>query len=167
MTTTDHIVAVPAAGTDYQTTIRITADPETLFDALTDVSALSAWWVPATGSGEAGGELNFHMSFPEPLVIRVEEATPTTVRWHVTACDFEPDWVGTRPTFTITPGEGETTELHFRHQGLTAELECIEMCTSGWNHYIGSLRQYVETGQGSPKGSSADNARRVTESNAS
>jgi uncharacterized protein YndB with AHSA1/START domain len=167
MTTTDHIAAVPVAGADYQTTIRIAADPEALFDALTDVAALSAWWVAATGSGEAGGELHFQMSFPEPLVVHVDEATPATVRWHVTACDFEPDWVGTRPTFTITPLDGETVELQFRHHGLTSELECIENCTNGWNHYIGSLRQYVESGQGSPRGSNADNARRVQERTAS
>lgn len=61
--------------------------------------------------------------------------------------------MGTRPTFTITPAQGDGTELHFRHHGLTPELECIEMCTLGWNSYLASLRQYVESGQGSPFGS--------------
>jgi len=168
MTDTEHMSAVPAeASTDYQKTIRIKADPETLFDALTTPAGLSAWWVPATGSGQAGGELKFQMSFPDPLVIHVDEATPAAVRWSVTDCSFEPDWVGTRPAFTITPVDDEVSELTFRHHGLTQELECIEMCTAGWNHYISSLRDYVEIGQGSPKGSPADNARRVIESSAS
>ena len=104
------------------------------------------------------------MSAPEPLLVHVDEASrPMSVRWTVIECTFEPDWVGTRPTFTITPVEGGTSELEFRHRGLTNELECIEMCTRGWNHYLGSLRDYAETGQGSPRGSEADNARRVAD----
>jgi hypothetical protein len=101
-------------------------------------------------------------SAPDPLVIHVEEAIrPAQVRWNVTACDFLPEWVGTRPTFTITPLDGDETQLHFRHRGLTSELDCIEMCTSGWNHFIPSLVQYAETGLGNPSGSPADQARRA------
>jgi hypothetical protein len=60
---------------------------------------------------------------------------------------------GTRPVFTITPVEGGGTELHFRHHGLTPELECIEMCTDGWNTCLASLSELAESGQGSPFGS--------------
>jgi uncharacterized protein YndB with AHSA1/START domain len=153
--------------TDYEKKLRVQAPPEALFDALTTASGLSAWWTRATGSGDTGGELRFFMSAPDPLLIHVDEATrPTSVRWTVTECSFEPDWVGTRPTFTITPVEGtssdrEVSELEFRHHGLTEELDCIDMCTQGWDHFIASLRDYVETGHGSPRGSDADNARRV------
>ena len=79
----------------------------------------------------------------------------------VTDCRFLPDWVGTRPTFTITPVDDDASELRFRHHGLTPELDCIEMCTRGWDHFLVSLRAYVEVGRGSPSGSSADNARRA------
>jgi uncharacterized protein YndB with AHSA1/START domain len=148
--------------TDYQKTLRVQAPPDTLFDALTIASGLSAWWTPAAGSGDTGGELQFLMSAPDPLLIHVDEATrSTSVRWSVVECSFEPDWVRTRPTFTITPVEGGASELEFRHHGLTNELDCIEMCTRGWDHYLASLRDYVETGRGSPRGSDADNARRA------
>jgi uncharacterized protein YndB with AHSA1/START domain len=150
-----------ATPVDYQSTIRVKASPDALFDALTTVTGLAAWWNPATGSGEAGGELRFIMNAPEPLVIHVDEATrPTFVRWTVTDCPFLPDWIGTRPTFTITPVDGATSELRFHHQGLSEELECIDMCTRSWNHYMTSLRDYLEVGNGSPFGSPADKARR-------
>lgn len=150
---------------DYQKTIRVRAHPDALFAALTDVDGLTAWWTPATGTGETGGELEFAMNAPEPLVIHVDQATrPTSVQWTVTDCPFQPDWVGTRPTFTITSVDGDGSELHFRHHGLTSELECIEMCTRGWDHYIVSLRDYVEVGRGSPRGSSGDTARRAQKS---
>jgi uncharacterized protein YndB with AHSA1/START domain len=158
MTRTDPHSGVP---TDYQTTIRVNASPDALFDALTTVTGLAAWWNPVTGSGSTGGELQFMMNAPEPLVIRVDEATrPTTVRWSVTDCPFLPDWIGTRPTFVITVIADDVSELHFHHQGLSEELECIDMCTRSWNHYLVSLQAYLEVGRGSPFGSPADRVRR-------
>ncbi|WP_433216338.1 SRPBCC family protein [Microtetraspora malaysiensis] len=164
MTDTEQPSATPAeASSDYQKTIRVKASPGELFDALTNVSGLAAWWTRVTGSGDAGGELRFFMNSPEPLVIYVDEATrPTSVRWTVTECSFLPDWVGTHPTFTITAVDSDASELQFRHHGLTSELDCIEMCTRGWDHFLArSLREYVEVGHGSPHGSTADKARRV------
>ena len=160
MTGTWQTSAMPSeANADYQNTIRVNAPPGALFDALTTVTGLTAWWVPATGSGDASGELRFFMNALEPLVVHVDQATrPASVKWTVTGCPFLPDWVGTRPAFTITPvGDGES-ELHFRHHGLTPELDCIEMCTRSWNHFIPSLCDYVETGRGAPLGSEADQA---------
>lgn len=172
--------AMPAPeGADYRKTIRVQASPEALFDALTSICGLAGWWAPVTGSGEAGGELRFYMNIPEPLVIHVDEATrpartqsartqsatahsartqTASVRWTVIECGFLPDWAGTRPVFTIAPAGDGASELSFRHHGLTAELDCIEMCTRGWNHYLASLRDYVETGRGTPRGSAADDA---------
>jgi uncharacterized protein YndB with AHSA1/START domain len=150
--------------TDYQKTIRMEATPDAVFDALTTADGLTAWWTGAAGSGETGGRLEFSMSTPDPLVVHVDGALrPTSVQWTVTECRFEPDWVGTRPTFTITPVDGDACELEFVHVGLTSELDCIDTCTSSWNHYITSLRDYVETGHGSPRGSDADQARRAAD----
>jgi len=146
---------------DYEKTIRMQASPDAVFDAVTTPSGLTAWWTDAAGSGEIGGELRFTMSAPEPLRVHVDEATrPRSVRWTVTECTFERDWEGTHPTFTITDLGDGATELEFRHVGLTDELDCIEMCTNGWNHYLGSLRDHVERGSGNPRGSEADLARR-------
>jgi uncharacterized protein YndB with AHSA1/START domain len=161
MTPTQPVSATPA---DYQTTIHVKASPDAVFDALTSLTGLAAWWNPATGSGKTGGELRFIMNAPEPLVIHVDEASrPLSVRWTVTDCPFLPDWIGTRPTFTITPVDGETSELHFHHQGLSEELECIDMCTRSWNFYMTSLRDYLELGRGNPYGSPADRDRRDAE----
>jgi len=146
---------------DYQKTILVNSHPETLFDALTTLSGLAAWWTHATGSGETGGELRFYFDPPEPCVMRVDQATrPTSVRWTVIECDFLPDCVGTWPTIPIARVGGGGSELQFHHYGLTAELDCIDECTRGWDHFLASLRQYVEVGRGMPRGSSADLARR-------
>ena len=149
---------------DYETTIRVNTLPEAVFDAITTVTGLAAWWNPATGSGATGGELRFIMNAPDPLVIHVDEATrPTTVRWTVIDCPFLPDWTGTRPTFAIARVDRGTSELHFRHEGLNDDLDCIDMCARSWNHYMASLRDYLEVGSGSPFGSPADTARRAAQ----
>jgi uncharacterized protein YndB with AHSA1/START domain len=165
MTRTEQAPAGPAeASPDYRATIRVQATADALFDALTSSAGLAGWWTRVTGSGAAGGELRFFMNAPEPLVIRVEEAVrPASVRWTVTACDFPPDWVGTGPEFTIIPAGDGVCEVRFVHHGLTPDLDCREMCTRGWDHFIVSLRDYAETGHGSPHDSSGDRARRARE----
>jgi uncharacterized protein YndB with AHSA1/START domain len=138
--------------TDYRTTLHIRADADAVFDAVTTTDGLGSWWTRATGSGETGGELRFFFSVPEPCVMRVDRADrPGRVEWTVTDCAFLPEWVGTRPTFTIVAGDERTT-VHFRHHGLNSALGCIEMCTDGWNTHLASLVRHLEDGAGSPFG---------------
>jgi uncharacterized protein YndB with AHSA1/START domain len=151
---------------DYRIAVRIDAPPDVVFDAVTSTEALAAWWSPVTGSGLAGGDLRFPMVADHPpLLIHVDEATrPTTVRWNVTECTFMEDWVGTRPTFTITPLDEGTCELTFEHRGLDDRLECKEMCSRSWDHFVGtSLRELAEGGTGAPNRSPRDLARRTEE----
>lgn len=154
--------------TDYQKTMRVKASLGALFDALTTLPGLAGWWTSVTGSGETGGELRFFFGTPDPCVVRVDRAArqaavrrPATVHWTVTDCAFLPEWVGTRPTFTISPAGAGASELTFHHHGLTAELDCIEECTRGWDHFLESLRAYAEVGRGMPRGSLADEQRRA------
>jgi uncharacterized protein YndB with AHSA1/START domain len=152
--------------TDYRTTVRIHAPADAVFDAITTTAGLTAWWNPVTGSGVAGGELRFPMVADQPpLLIRVDEATrPETVRWTVLECTFMDDWVGTQPTFTIKVIAESQCELTFEHRGLTDELECKDMCSRSWEHFVGtSLRELAEGGPGAPNRSPRDLARRAAE----
>lgn len=49
------------------------AYPGALFDALTHVSGLAAWWTCVTGSGDVGGELKFFVDSHEPRVMHVDQ----------------------------------------------------------------------------------------------
>jgi len=157
-----------STSTDYRTTVRVNASADAVFDELTTAEALTAWWSPVTGSGLTGGELRFPMVAGQPpLLIRVDEATrATTVRWTVVECTFMTDWEGTQPTFTITPLDDGSCELVFEHRGLTDELECKQMCSRSWDHFIGtSLRELAAGGPGAPNRSPRDVARRAAEEN--
>ena len=155
--------------TDYRKTVRINSPAEVVFNAVTATELLSAWWSPVTGSGLTGGELRFPMVSDEPpLLIQVDEAIrPTTVRWTVAECTFMEDWVGTQPTFTITPLDDGACELTFEHLGLNDELECKDMCSRSWDHFVRtSLRELAEGGPGAPNRSPRDLARRAAEQQA-
>jgi hypothetical protein len=64
----------------------------------------------------------------------------SSVEWRVISYESLPEWPGTRPTFTITAISEGASELHFRHRGLSADLDCIEECTRGWDHFLESFR---------------------------
>jgi uncharacterized protein YndB with AHSA1/START domain len=146
-----NAAATHQSDTDYQKVILFDAAPDVVFEALTTVAGLSAWWMPVSGSGVAGGELRFDSGFEEPLIVQVEQARRAeSVTWSVLACSFLPDWVGTTPTFTLTPHGSTGCELRFRHYGLTPQVECYTMCKPGWDQALASLRKYVESGRGNP-----------------
>ena len=152
--------------TDYRTSVHINASADVVFDAITTTQALAAWWSPVTGSGLTGGELRFPMvADHSPLLIRVDEATrASTVRWTVIECTFMPDWAGTQPTFTITSISDTSCELTFEHLGLNDQLDCKDMCSRSWDHFIGtSLLELAEGGVGAPNRSPRDLARRAAE----
>lgn len=154
--------------TDYRISVRINAPADVVFDAVTTTDALTAWWNQVTGSGMTDGELRFPMVADQrPLLIHGDEATrPTTVRWTVTECTFMEDWVGTRPTFTVTPIDNGSCELMFERGGLDDRLECKEICGRSWDHFVGtSLRKLAEQGTGAPNRSPRDLARRAAEEN--
>jgi uncharacterized protein YndB with AHSA1/START domain len=154
--------------TAYRTTVQIDAPADAVFNAITTTEALTAWWSPVTGSGATGGDLSFPMvANHPPLLIHVDEATgPTSVRWTVRECTFMEDWVGTQPTFAITPIDDSSCQLSFEHRGLDDRLECKDMCSRSWDHFVRtSLRELVEGGTGAPNRSPRDLARRAAEEN--
>ena len=159
---TDHATTGGFDGLDqdYQSRVTLNASLDVVFEALTTLEGLAGWWTPVTGDGLAGGELTFSFGPDAKAVMRVDAAERGSgVRWTSVTCVAE-DWVGTTLHFDLEPTPTGGTELRFRHAGLTPRLECYGDCQSGWDHFIPSLRAYVETGTGNPNGSAADRARR-------
>jgi uncharacterized protein YndB with AHSA1/START domain len=149
MTETTSATEAPS----YQSQVQFSKPPDVVFDALTTVTGLAGWYSPVTGSGAAGGELRFTHQHADPLVISVDTADrPRSVAWTVLAYPLQPDWVGTHITFMLRPSQSGGTTLEFRHQGLTPHLECYDQCSRGWDYFLPSLRDYVETGTGNPFG---------------
>jgi uncharacterized protein YndB with AHSA1/START domain len=135
---------------DFVSTKAFRAPPESVLAALRTVEGITDWWGPTTGSAEVEG--TFEVSFAEHeqvIVLHVEPAEEGKVVWTVEETPRTPEWVGTTIVFDVT-ASGDGTALHFRHHGLTPQLECFDMCHAGWTHYLSSLVSYADTGQGQP-----------------
>ena len=141
-----------SATDDYAKQIHLSASPQRVFEVLTTAAEFASWWAPASGSATEGSELRITFDgIEDPLVVRVQRAThPSTVIWEIEACAFLPDWVGTTPAFTLSESDAGGCELRFRHEGLSPQLECYDMCRTGWDQYLPSLRDYIGTGTGNP-----------------
>jgi uncharacterized protein YndB with AHSA1/START domain len=134
----------------FHSTMSIAATPEAVLAALSTPEAVTSWWGPAIGSADAGGTLVVSfMGGRQRIVMHVEPAFENRAVWAVKECPLTPDWIGTTIFFDVTEA-GDGAMLYFRHQGLTPELECFDMCHEGWTHFLASLVSYAETGVGQP-----------------
>lgn len=136
----------------YEAQVDFTQPPEAIFDALTTVHGLAGWWSPAAGCGAVAGDvLRLDHNGKGTLVLEVDAVEQQRlVGWRVQSYTLNEEWAGTKIMFRIGPGEEGGTVLAFRHDGLVPELECYDRCSRGWDYFLPSLRDYVETGTGRP-----------------
>jgi len=134
---------------DYRYTMEVAVPIERIIAAVTDDAEIVRWWTAVSASERNGDEIRLVMG-DQSLTVTLERPAEGEVIWTVRSCEMAPDWVGTEPTFTIRPNDAGNNELTFRHVGLVPSLECFDMCRAGWGHFMPSLRQYLETGEGLP-----------------
>ena len=154
MTNTRSSFAPPdttAAG-DYTYDMRVHAALPQVIEALTDDGAIGRWWTAVSATERHGDEVRLFMGGDAPAVVVTIEHTPGTgeVTWVVTDCAVMADWVGTKPTFSAQAKDDGTCAIEFRHVGLQPALPCFDQCRAGWNHFMPSLHQFLETGEGRP-----------------
>jgi uncharacterized protein YndB with AHSA1/START domain len=143
---------VPATSDDYTYDMRVQVPLPQVIEALTDDTVISRWWTAVSGSERDGAEVRLFIGDGAPFVFfTVAHAAGTNeVTWTVTDCAVMADWVGTQPSFSVQQDDDGTCTIEFRHVGLTPALECFDQCRAGWNHFMPSLHQFLETGAGRP-----------------
>jgi hypothetical protein len=139
------------AAADYTYDMHVDAPPDRVVAAVTDDALIRAWWTAATSSERHGDDVVLFSGDRQTFVSFTIHCTPGigTVTWAVTACVVD-DWVGTTPSFSVHGNADGTSTVRFRHVGLRPALECFDMCRAGWNHFMPSLHQFLETGEGRP-----------------
>ena len=80
----------------------------------------------------------------------IDKGSPLNAITEQTRAALERELGGTTPVFTLSQDSSGGCDLRFRHEGLSPQLECYEMCRAGWDQYLPSLRDYIATGTGNP-----------------
>ena len=140
-----------AASDDYAYATTVHAPLPRVIATVTDDALIRGWWTAATRSERDGDDVRLFMDDGVLLAGFTIEHAPGTgaVTWAVTACVLD-DWIGTMPSFSARQNDDGTTAVEFRHVGLRPALECFDQCRAGWNHFMPSLHQFLETGEGRP-----------------
>jgi hypothetical protein len=87
----------------------------------------------------------------------VSEASPNrSLIWQVVEANHDleylskkDEWKGTTIKWEIIE-DNNGSEVTLTHQGLVPKLECFDICRAGWNYFLGSLKDFLETGKGYP-----------------
>jgi len=139
-----------AAADDYTYEMQVHAPLPQIIAALTDGDLICRWWTAATRSERHGDDVRLFRDDAAFVSFTLDHAPGTSeVTWTVTTCVME-DWVGTKPSFSVRQDDGGTCAVEFRHVGLRPALECFDQCRAGWGHFMPSLHQFLETGEGRP-----------------
>ena len=124
----------------------IDATRQKVYEALTDIKALSSWWTAQT-TGEAAKDGTIHFRFGDvgPDMNVTETLPGEKVAWECVASPH--GWVGNKLTFALDDNDGKT-RVRFSHDGWNEEDDFYAICSFSWGRYMESLRQYCQTGRG-------------------
>jgi uncharacterized protein YndB with AHSA1/START domain len=142
----------------YQSSVLLAAPIATVYAALTTQRGIRGWWTVLCDAGETVGEqitVRFGTSFKVMCIEKLR--LNAEVQWRVIDAQLDvpglthtKEWIGTTIVFQLEPQSATVTRLQVEHIGLTPHVECYDICSQGWNQFLGSLKSYVETDQGMP-----------------
>lgn len=123
-----------------------TSTPDKVYEALTTVDGLAAWWTEDTKSKD--GRIEFRFPPVGGFDMEVVETRPNElVTWRV--ADGPEEWIGTTIDFELRQ-DGDWTIILFAHRGWAEPVEFMHHCSTKWATFLMSLKSLVETGAGAP-----------------
>jgi uncharacterized protein YndB with AHSA1/START domain len=133
--------------------IGATVTPDKVYDALTTLDGLAAWWTTDTSTdtgADAAPDSTIRFRFGEAggFDMKVLDQRPDErVEWEVT--DGPEEWIGTHVGFDLKQQDDYTIVL-FKHAGWREPVEFMSHCSTKWATFLMSLKELVETGTGAP-----------------
>jgi uncharacterized protein YndB with AHSA1/START domain len=132
--------------------VKIDASADKAYAALTKEKDYRGWWSKDCQIADrVGGESS--LSFNKGgSIVKMRFRTDTMekgarVKWTCIGHDMD-SWVGTTLSWSIVK-DGAGVRVALVHDGWKAETP-PEMVAQGWKHFLGSMKQYLETGVGQP-----------------
>ena len=142
---------------NYHTSISTKANKEDSFKALT--IRIDKWWGNTDNSiSRMNDEFSIFFDKTEWRFKVIEYVPNDKVVWkcikanhvHGVLENIREEWLNSTVFWEISEKDGNTS-ISLIHKGLVPELNCYDVCTSGWNFFVcDSLKQYLDTGSGKP-----------------
>ena len=141
---------------NYSSELFISVKPDLVYRAITE--GIDKWWTEFSSQAlNVGDPLVVRFEKNTSWVMTVSEATPDrSLLWKVVEANHDleelskkDEWKGTAIKWEIVAYKNGS-RVTLTHQGLVPTLECFEICRAGWSYFLGSLKDYLETGKGSP-----------------
>ena len=129
--------------------VTINADTLAVYRAITEQKGLSNWWTRDTiAKPEINSIAEFKFGKKYHNKMRITELIPNKkVTWKCEQAD--PEWVGTTLVFDLKD-IGDQTILRFAHKNWKETTDFFANCNYHWGWYMTSLKNYCETGKGTP-----------------
>ncbi len=132
--------------------IEISAPAAKILAALTTKEGIKAWFTEDCECNTDKREATFRFRKQTETMestFHLDAADERAVVMTCIATRGNDDWRGTKLSYELTPA-GAGTRVRLLHAGFPAKSEVYDNTVKGWAYFLGSLKQYVETGVGTP-----------------
>lgn len=133
--------------------LTIQTTPERVWAALTQPDEIGHWWTNDLNvKSEVGSIAEFRFGEWGEFVIRFEiaELVPDKyISWITRRGPSTGHWAGTSVTWQLEAVEGGT-KLVFTHDHFAQADRRFDITRAWWEHFLDSLKSYLETGKGMP-----------------
>ncbi|GAA3634345.1 SRPBCC family protein [Flavivirga jejuensis] len=132
---------------NYRKQLEVNVNAKEVFSALNE--NLHLWWSKTSNTEfKAGGQFTIHFENNYWWTFKIVEYTPNKeLVWKCIGGepDFNKEWIGHVLHWKIEEQNGKTL-INFHQVGLTPNINCYEICSTTWDHYItNSLKGFLET----------------------
>ncbi len=130
----------------------IEAAPQRVWNALTQPDEIGHWWTnDLNATPEVGTQAEFRFRQGTFVIqFEVDELVQDEkVHWITRQGPATGHWAGTSVTWKLEPVYNGTRVI-FNHDGFAQADERYEITRAWWEHFLVSLKSYLETGKGTP-----------------
>jgi uncharacterized protein YndB with AHSA1/START domain len=116
-----------------------------VFAAISTPEGLDSWWTKTCqGTPREGAEYDLGFGQGYDWRALVTQCAPESV-FELKMVHADDDWRGSSLNFKLT-GDGDNTQVVFRHSGWPEENEHYRISCYCWAMYLRHLKRYVESG---------------------
>lgn len=148
----------------FKKELSVSARAKSVYKAITE--EIDQWWtIDSNKAFNVGDILTVRFGEPYYMSMEVEKIIFNKLLvWKVVAANMfieggrtnNDEWVGTKIQWKISESENGS-EVALFHEGLVPSFECYDTCINGWDYFLGSLKEFLDTGNGRPHTTAIEN----------